>query len=254
MHRTSCAFATLPAWAPPLPLAAQAVALLLRGVRLPASGKKRTVWQCGGARGLRPRAGPPHAPRQASLAGDRKRGKAVTATSRSPRSSRNHPHRSLVNDDVDCRETPQPFFDEQHLLWGFTIDAAANDQNHKLPRYWTIVDDALTQSWSRERVWCNPPFSRLRAWVLKAISEVLYNDCEVVVMLLPANRTEQPWWQDLIEPSRDLPGSGIATRFIRGRLRFGAKAVGPDAATPNENRPPFGCVLVMFTPQVLRSI
>ncbi len=62
-------------------------------------------------------------------------------------------------------------------------------------------------------------------------------------MLLPANRTEQGWWQDYIEPAR-LRGT-IETRFLRGRLRFDT----PDhdyTAQPKGNRPPFGVVLVIW--------
>lgn len=200
--------------------------------------------ECGGARGARSWAGGEIAHDEAALAGDRERGEALSHVARV---AQNHPQNLLVKDETDCRETPDEFFRELHAEHDFTVDAAANAENAKLPRYWDLSTNGLSQSWNRERVWCNPPFSNLRAWVLKAITETRHNDCTCVVMLLPANRTEQPWWQDLIEPFRDIPGSGIRTRFVRGRIRFRGKAVGPDAATPNENRPPFGCVLVTFT-------
>jgi hypothetical protein len=61
-------------------------------------------------------------------------------------------------------------------------------------------------------------------------------------MLVPANRTEQRWWQDLIEPYRDC-GQGLTTRFLAGRLRFlapGQTHIGAD------ERPPFGCVLLIW--------
>lgn len=62
-------------------------------------------------------------------------------------------------------------------------------------------------------------------------------------MLLPANRTEQQWWQLLVEPYRDRPGSPLTVRFLPGRMRFlkpGQTAVGPN------QRPPFGCVLLVW--------
>lgn len=61
-------------------------------------------------------------------------------------------------------------------------------------------------------------------------------------MLLPANRTEQGWWQDLVEPQRR---SGLLeVRFLAGRLRFDTP---PGTYNdPRGNRPPFGCCLVIW--------
>ena len=62
-------------------------------------------------------------------------------------------------------------------------------------------------------------------------------------MLLPANRTEQGWWQDHVECCRDK-GRGLTTEFIRGRTRF--IAAGDTGIKPNA-RPPFGCVLLIWS-------
>lgn len=59
-------------------------------------------------------------------------------------------------------ETPQALFDKLNQRYGFTIDAAASPENAKLDRYWTEEDDALTKSWSGERVFVNPPYNRSR--------------------------------------------------------------------------------------------
>lgn len=64
-------------------------------------------------------------------------------------------------------------------------------------------------------------------------------------MLLPATRTEQGWWQAMVEPFRDRAGSPLTTEFLSGRMHFfrpGQTAVGPG------ERPPFGCVLLVWTP------
>lgn len=161
------------------------------------------------------------------------------------RAARNH-RQKPVDDAIDCRETPSGFFDALHAEHSFTVDVAANPNNAKLPRFYDLASDGLSRSWSGETVWCNPPYSELRPWVTKAHAEVR-SGCRKVVMLLPANRTEQPWWQDLIEPIRDR-GLGVTTKFVRTRLRFKGAVVGADARAPNENRPPFGCVLVVFEP------
>lgn len=141
---------------------------------------------------------------------------------------------------VDDRATTLDVFGPLHERFRFSIDVAALPHNAKLDRFYTPTDDGLAQSWAGERVWCNPPYSLIGPWIEKAWAE---RDAEVIVMLVPANRTEQCWWQELVEPHRDRPGSSLRTEFIKGRLRFIAH--GKTEVGPNE-RPPFGCVLLIF--------
>jgi phage N-6-adenine-methyltransferase len=141
--------------------------------------------------------------------------------------------------DIDDRATTPEDFGPLDERFHFTIDAAASPHNTKCQRFWTIEDDGLEQSWSGERVWCNPPFSNIAPWVRKAWDEF---DAEMVVMLLPANRTEQGWWQEQIEPYRDR-GSRLTVEFLPGRMRF--IAPGADRIGTNE-RPPFGCCLLIW--------
>ncbi len=49
--------------------------------------------------------------------------------------------------EKDDWETPQSLFDKLHEHFHFTLDAAASDSNHKLPRYYTKETDGLTQDW-----------------------------------------------------------------------------------------------------------
>lgn len=157
--------------------------------------------------------------------------------------ARNHRQQVLVrgaNPAVDDRATTPEVFDPLHARFTFTIDAAASPRNAKLGRFWTVAEDGLRQSWADERVWCNPPYSSIAPWVEKAWDEP---ECPLSVLLLPANRTEQAWWQEMIEPYRDRLGSPLRTEFLGGRLRFIAHD--KDRVEPNE-RPPFGCVLLIF--------
>lgn len=158
--------------------------------------------------------------------------------------SSNHPQQvdkrgALSN--VDDRATDPQLFARFNRRWRFSIDACALPHNTKLPRFWTPEDDGLEQSWAGERVWCNPPYSRIRPWLEKAWAEA---SCPLVVMLLPANRTEQQWWQQLVEPFRDRAGSPLRAEFLPHRIRF--IAPDKDHIGPNE-RPPFGCVLLIWT-------
>lgn len=139
----------------------------------------------------------------------------------------------------DVRETPPDLFAALDHRFAFTLDVCATSGNAKLPRFFTEAQDGLKQSWAGERVWCNPPFSNIVAWVEKAWD----SGAELVVMLVPATRTEQAWWQELIEPARDgripdmLPR--LRTEFLRGRTRFlkDGKQMGS---------PKFGCVLLIW--------
>lgn len=153
--------------------------------------------------------------------------------------SRTHPQQG-PRPEVDDRETDPTVFAELHERFAFTIDAAASPHNAKLPKFWTVDDDGLAQNWTGERVWCNPPYSNIRPWVEKASAEV---DAELIVMLLPANRTEQGWWQDLIEPHRD-DGGRLRCEFLRGRMRFIAHN---DTEIRPNARPPFGVCLLIWS-------
>jgi hypothetical protein len=165
--------------------------------------------------------------------------------------------------DADVRETPPELFAELNARYSFTLDAAATHANAKCALYCTehgffermgtpenplrpyaVRDnhvDGLTKDWSGLRVWVNPPYSDIAPWVLKAWE----SKAELVYMLVPATRTEQGWFQDLIEPFRDgrvdFPGSDLqlTTHFLRGRTRFlkDGKRMGS---------PKFGCVGLLW--------
>lgn len=152
--------------------------------------------------------------------------------------------------DRDDLGTDPALFATLNERFGFTLDVAANASNAKCARYFDPTADGLERPWAGERVWCNPPYSQIRRWVEKAWSEWVNGvrlasaGPEIIVMLLPANRPEQGWWQDLVEPYRDRPDTPLRVEFLRGRQRFvmpGAEAIGPN------ERPPFGCVLLVWS-------
>jgi phage N-6-adenine-methyltransferase len=155
--------------------------------------------------------------------------------------AQNHPQQQ-PKDDVDDRAITDEDFAPLHDRFRFTIDAAASHTNAKLPRYWTREDDALSRNWTDERVWCNPPYSNIRPWVEKAEREYI-RGAELIVMLLPANRTEQRWWQDTVEHHRRNRIPYFQVEFLPGRMRF----IRPNAVIgPKGDRPPFGCCLLIW--------
>lgn len=155
--------------------------------------------------------------------------------------AQNHPQQA-VKPDVDDRATTPEVFGPLNERYGFTIDVAAAPHNAKCERFYTRDDDGLAQSWVGETVWCNPPYSDIEPWVAKAWQEHRAHGV-TIVMLLPANRTEQGWWQRHVEPFRDRWPSPFRVEFLPGRIRFikaGATEVGPN------ERPPFGCCLLVW--------
>jgi hypothetical protein len=174
--------------------------------------------------------------------------------------ARNHPQQTAkrgANPFVDDRETTPEVFADLNDRFRFTIDVAASKENAKLERFYTAEDDGLSKDWSGERVWVNPPYSDIEPWVAKAAKETGRHDtgiparhsrgnlwspgAELVVMLLPANRTEQKWWQRHVETDRRAGRNRV--EFLPGRMRF--IPPGEDSVKPN-SRPPFGCCLVIW--------
>lgn len=159
----------------------------------------------------------------------------------------NHPQQvrkrgARVN--VDERITPKDIYWAFNRRFGFTLDAAASAGNAKCPIFYDIEADGLNQSWRGFRVWCNPPYSNIPAWIEKALYEFREGGCDLIVMLLPANRTEQRWWQQSVEPFRDKSGGWMRTEFLASRINFGVPG--------NENSKwhssaPFGCVAIILS-------
>lgn len=165
----------------------------------------------------------------------------------------NHPQqtdRRGARDDVDDRGTDPEFIATLEERFGkFDLDVAAAKHNAKAPFFYTREDDGLERPWF-DRVWCNPPYSDCGAWVRKAWAEFGRADegmpgevPSLIAMLLPANRVEQAWWQDHVEPFRDRPGSPLRVEFLRGRMRFDRPGWTPG---PKGDRPPFGCALLIW--------
>jgi hypothetical protein len=171
----------------------------------------------------------------------------------------NHPHQVMrrgAADSIDDRETPPCVYDPLHAEFGFTLDAAASHRNTKCARYCTLTGsferrgegephqiwegDGLAFPWCEHVVWVNPPFSGLRVWVEKAWDERL----APVVLLLPNNRSEQPFWQELIEPFRDRAGSVLTTRHLPRRRPF--LSAGQEIGNRTSKSPPFGLVTVIW--------
>ena len=109
--------------------------------------------------------------------------------------------------------TPQDFYEKLNEEFNFTLDPAADDNNHKCKKYFTEKENGLLQKWGGNIVFCNPPYGRqIGDWVKKAYEEAQEPNT-TVVMLLPA-RTDTKYFHNYIYKQHEI-------RFIRGRLKFG---------------------------------
>lgn len=131
--------------------------------------------------------------------------------------------------------TPAWLFRELDAEFHFTLDAAASAENTKCLRFFTAEDDGLQQDWDGV-VWCNPPYSRLAAWLGKAADEA---KCGVTSVFLVPARTDTAVWHDLVwDTHQHRPRRGVEVRFLRGRLKFGDCGVNA----------PFPSALIVFRP------
>lgn len=133
----------------------------------------------------------------------------------------------------------------------WTLDVAACKESHLAPRYYDVRLNGLLMPWDSPAVWCNPPFSDLWAWVRRAWEQMAEGECELVALLMPATRTEQPNWHELVEPWRDgearkLPSGRVWLRshFLPSRTRFGHPG---NPRGYGVGSPPFTCVLLVWS-------
>ncbi len=113
--------------------------------------------------------------------------------------------------------TPKSLFDKLDKEFGFDSDPCPS----KLP-----LRKRLVKGWEN-RVFVNPPYSRIKDWVAKAYWHSL-NRKATVVMLIPS-RTDTRWWSDYVMKAKEI-------RFIKGRLKFSG----------HKNSAPFPSAVVIF--------
>ncbi|HBH6877441.1 TPA: DNA methylase [Escherichia coli] len=84
----------------------------------------------------------------------------------------------------DCWRTPPLLFKNLHQEFGLTLDGAATEHDALLPRF---TDDIHNQSWVGEKVFCNPPYSDIPSFLVKA------SESDLAVFLIP-HRANTSYW------------------------------------------------------------
>lgn len=128
----------------------------------------------------------------------------------------------------DTWRTPPEVLDRVRRLGPIGLDpCTAPDNPVGAPVFFTELDDGLARSWAGfGLVFCNPPYSQLRAaWGLKIAREGLRAE---IVSLVPA-RTETEWFREACW------SSASAVCFWYGRLTF----VGGEASAPFPSALPY---------------
>lgn len=117
----------------------------------------------------------------------------------------------MFTSDTSEWATPQDFFDKLNAEFHFTLDPCATPENAKCGKFYTKEQNGLTQNWTGETVFCNPPYGKeISAWVEKCYKHSLSGEC--AVMLIPS-RTDTRWFHEWVYGKAEL-------RFVKGRLRF----------------------------------
>lgn len=134
-------------------------------------------------------------------------------------------------------QTPIEVFDAMDLEFGFWLDAAADERNALCARYLTEADNALTSDWeSMGAIWCNPPYSSITPWVIKA-AEQCQKQRQPVVMLLPAD-TSTGWFATALQSVDEV------RLVVEGRIGFINSATG----LPGKNRAGKGNIFLIWRP------
>tara|TARA_R100001082_G_scaffold92159_1_gene58803 strand:+ start:210 stop:746 length:537 start_codon:yes stop_codon:yes gene_type:complete len=90
--------------------------------------------------------------------------------------------------------TPKDIWDDLIKEFNFTVDCCASDQNHLLPKYYTIKDDCLTKDWSGEIAYIHPLFD---GKIGKFVEKAYHTKNFTGIFLLPAS-THTKYFHDFI--------------------------------------------------------
>ena len=133
----------------------------------------------------------------------------------------------LYSRKSDLWRTPSTLFTLLDSEFHFDLDPCCLKESALCDIFYTPLENGLKQDWSGHRVFCNPPYSDITAWVKKCYFESRKPNT-LVVMLIPA-RTDTAYFHDWIYGRAEL-------RFIRGRLHF----------NDEKGAAPFPSVIVIF--------
>jgi len=136
--------------------------------------------------------------------------------------------KAMVSSKSNEWSTPHTLFDRLNAEFNFTLDPCSNNGNAKCKKFYTQKEDGLTQDWSKDIVFMNPPYGgNTRKWIRKAYEESLKGS---IVVCLIVSSTDRSYWHDYIFPYAQ------EIRYIKGRLKFGGM----------QTTAPFASAIIIF--------
>lgn len=101
--------------------------------------------------------------------------------------------------------------------------------------YDTIETDGLKRDWTRfDKIWCNPPFSKKKEFLAKAVSTMIEKPSIYIYMLLPIEFLTTRAFHDIVD---DTP---YVLHLPRGRINF------TSGKGKKTSSPAFGSVILEF--------
>lgn len=134
--------------------------------------------------------------------------------------------------------TPKAFYEMLNNEFNFTVDVCALPGTAKCERYFTPEIDGLSQDWSDEIFFMNPPYGRgqdVYSWVKKAYESAKQGGTGVCLLPLSG---DTKWYHDFVMMANEI-------RFVRDRIWFELNGV---AARANH-----ASIVVVFTPKSVSS-
>ncbi len=147
------------------------------------------------------------------------------------------PHHTRTKSSKDDWQTPPNIFRRLDDEYHFTIDAAANDENHLCKRYYTEEMNGLEQSWQGECVFVNPPYCNKDSWIEYAYRQISNARFDTTVVMLIPDTTDTKAWHKFIFPYAD------EIRFTNGRIAF----IDPILKQPIKGNPRGSAIIVFRT-------
>ena len=150
----------------------------------------------------------------------------------------------------DFTQTPRWLFNALHLEFNFILDVAALPVSALCDRYLTPDIDALSVDWgdyipADERspwCWCNPPYSDIGPWVVKAMVE--QHNGIGTVLLVPQDQSAEWYPGDNASEVRIITGYyDDSGKWKTGRISFVNAETGVEMQGNNK-----GSMLLVFAP------
>lgn len=116
---------------------------------------------------------------------------------------------NAATDQNDNWRTPDWLFKALGTEFAFDFDAAADADNHKCADWCDNIDEIVLTG--KERVFCNPPYSHIEPFVVRALA-----GDGVWVFILPV-RTRARWFE-MLEAARRA--GRVELRWLRKRIAF----------------------------------